>query len=216
MRGFTVIPLWFFLTFSVTDAHTQRTYRSNSVLASGTWSKVAVKQAGVYKVDIPFLANLGFNTSNISSSSIKLYGNGGAMLTESNADVPIDDLAENAIMIIDGGDGIFNGTDYFLFYAAGPDRWIKDSVNRKFIHQKNLYSDSSFYFITIGGSGKRISSLQVTASPNITVNSFNERVFHELDTVNLLSSGKAMIYELRSNNLLVEHYADPGLECDLH
>ena len=195
MRGFTVIPLWFFLTFSVTDAHTQRTYRSNSVLASGTWSKVAVKQAGVYKVDIPFLANLGFNTSNISSSSIKLYGNGGAMLTESNADVPIDDLAENAIMIIDGGDGIFNGTDYFLFYAAGPDRWIKDSVNRKFIHQKNLYSDSSFYFITIGGSGKRISSLQVTASPNITVNSFNERIFHELDTVNLLSSGKEWVGE---------------------
>ena len=74
------------------------------------------------------------------------------MLSESNADVPVDDLTENAIMIIDGGDGIFNGTDYFLFYAPGPDQWIKDSINKKFIHQKNLYSDSSFYFITIGGT----------------------------------------------------------------
>ena len=195
MRRFTVIPLSILLFFSAFDAYAQRVYRSNSVLASGTWSKISVKQAGVYKVDIPFLANLGFNTSNISSASIRLYGNGGAMLSESNADIPVDDLAENAIMVIDGGDGIFNGTDYFLFYAPGPDQWTKDSVNKKFIHQKNIYSDSSYYFITIGGTGKRINSLQVTSSPNTTVNSFNERIFHELDTVNLLSSGKEWVGE---------------------
>jgi hypothetical protein len=190
MRRFTVIPLWFFLTFSAADAHAQRSYRSNSVLASGTWGKIAVKEAGVYKVDIPLLTGLGFNTSGISSTAIRLYGNGGGMLSESNADIPTDDLTENAILVVDGGDGAFNGADYFLFYAPGPDQWIKDSVNKKFIHQKNIYADSSYYFITIGSTGKRVNSLQVTSSPNITVNSFNERIFHELDTVNLLSSGK--------------------------
>jgi hypothetical protein len=165
------------------------------VLASGTWAKLAIKNEGVYKVDVPFLSNLGFNTSNISTASIRLYGNGGQMLSEKNADIPIDDLAENAIMIVDGGDGIFNGTDYFLFFAEGADRWIKDSVNKRFIHQKNIYSDSAYYFITIGGVGKRINSLQITSAPTRTVSTFNERIFHELDSVNLLASGKQWLGE---------------------
>ena len=194
MRKFTVITfslIWFFAT----NVSGQRMYRTNSVLASGVWSKVAVKESGIYKIDVPFLGSLGFNTSNISTTSIRLFGNGGGMLSEANADIPVDDLAENAIMVVDGGDGVFNGTDYFLFYGTSPDRWLKDSLNKRFIHQKNIYADSSYYFITIGGTGKRISSLQVNTPPTLTVNSFNERIFHELDTINLLASGKEWLGE---------------------
>ncbi|HEV8271949.1 MAG TPA: type IX secretion system sortase PorU [Chitinophagaceae bacterium] len=164
-------------------------------MSSGAWSKVAIKESGIYKIDVPFLATLGFNTSNISTGSIRLFGNGGNMLSEANAEMPVDDLGENAIMMVDGGDGVFNGSDYFLFYGAGPDRWLKDSLNKRFIHQKNLYSDSAYYFITIGGIGNRITSLQVNTPPTLSVNSFNERIFHELDTINLLSSGKEWLGE---------------------
>ena len=177
----------------------QRVYKPSSVLASGNWYKIAVKDEGVYKIDVPFLTGLGVNVSGLSSASIRLYGNGGAMLSEANADVPIDDLSENAIRVVDGGDGIFNGADYFLFYAPGTDRWLKDSLNRRFIHQQNIYSDSAYYFITIGGAGKRISTVSVTASPTATVNSFDERIFHELDTVNLLSGGKEWLGEEFAN-----------------
>lgn len=173
----------------------QRVYVSNSVLASGLWYKVAIKDPGVYKVDLAFLSALGFNVSNLSSSSIRLFGNGGGMLSEANADIPIDDLQENAIMVVDGGDGIFNGNDYFLFYANGPDQWLKDSVNKKFTHRKNIYSDSAYYFITIGGTGKRINSLQLNSPATATVNTFNERIFHEQDMVNLLNSGKSWFGE---------------------
>ena len=173
----------------------QRAYKSNSVLSSGTWSKLAIKEPGIYKIDVAFLATLGFTGTNISSGSVRLYGNGGTMLSETNADLPIDDLAENAILVIDGGDGIFNGADYFLFYAPGPDRWLKDSLNKRFAHQKNLYADSAYYFITIGGVGKRIASQQINTPPTLTVNSFNERIFHELDSINLLSSGKEWLGE---------------------
>lgn len=172
------------------QAFGQRTYRANSVLSTGVWGKISVKESGVYKVDLILLSGLGFNVSNLSSASIRLYGNGGGILSEANADIPFDDLQENAISMVDGGDGIFNGNDYFLFYANGPNHWLKDSVNKKFIHQKNIYEDSAYYFITTGGTGKRINSLQINASPTITVNSYNERYFHELDSINLLSSGK--------------------------
>ncbi|HRX93674.1 MAG TPA: hypothetical protein P5158_06150, partial [Chitinophagaceae bacterium] len=138
----------------------QRIYKSNSVLTSGQWYKISVKEAGIYKIDISFLTNLGINATNLSSSSIRLYGNAGRMLSESNNGLWSDDLIENAIFVADGGDGILNGSDYILFYAPGSDKWIKDTINHRFSYQKNLYSDSAYYFITIGGTGKRITISQ--------------------------------------------------------
>lgn len=194
MRKITTISLLILSGFAV-ELKAQRVYKTNSVLASGTWARIAVKDAGIYRVDLSFLGTLGFSTSNISSQSIRLFGNGGGMLSESNAEVPVDDLTENAIMVVDGGDGVFNGTDYFLFYSSGADQWQKDSVNRRFTHQKNIYSDSAYFFITIGGSGKRMNNFSITATPSQTVSSFNERFFYELDTINLLSSGKEWLGE---------------------
>lgn len=171
-------------------ASSQRTYKASSVLSSGNWYKLAIKSAGVYRMDIPFLNNLGISTGGLASNSIRLFGNGGQMLAEANAGPWTDDLQENAIMVVDGGDGILNGSDYILFYAAGPDHWVKDSFNLRFVHKKNLYSDRSFYFLSVGGTGKRVSTSAVITSPNTTVTSFSERYFHELDTVNFLASGR--------------------------
>jgi len=177
----------------------QRSYAANSVLASGDWYKIGVTQPGIYKMDLSFLSHLGINTSNISSNSIRLFGNGGDMLPEANSTERADDLRENAIMVVDGGDGVLNGSDYILFYANGPDQWVTDSVNRKFSHKKNLYSDEAFYYLTIGGVGKRIAPTQNNLISNISINSFDDRIFHELDTINFLSSGKEWYGEELSN-----------------
>lgn len=177
----------------------QRNYSSNSVLSAGAWYKISIKNTGVYRIDIPFLSSLGINTSNLASSSVRIYGNGGQMLSESNSGNWTDDLQENAIMVMDGGDGIVNGNDYILFYANGPDQWVQDSINQRFSHEKNLYSDKAFYFISIGGNGKRIQQSTNTFSPNSSVNSFSGRYFHELDTVNFLTSGKEWYGEEFSN-----------------
>jgi hypothetical protein len=177
----------------------QRVYKNTSALATGSWYKLSVNRAGVYKVDVNFLTKLGINASNLSSSSIRLFGNGGAMLPEACSGSKTDDLEENAIQVIDGGDGVFSDNDYFLFYSNGPDVWLKDSLNKRFSHQKNLYSNEAFYFLTIGGNGKRITQPTTVLSPNTIVNSFNERYFHELDSINFLSSGKNWYGEELSN-----------------
>lgn len=168
----------------------QRVYAPNSVLSTGNWYKIGVKQEGVYKIDLNLLSALGIATSNISSAAIRLYGNGGAMLPENNAIPRPDDLMENAIEVVDGGDGILNGTDYFTFYAPGPHRWLKDSLNQSFRHQKNLYSDTAYYYLTIGGTGKRIAAQTNPGLPNTSVNTYQERYFYENDLVNFLNSGK--------------------------
>ncbi len=185
-----------FLFLTVTA---QRSYRANSVLANGNWYKLSVKNAGVYRVNVTFLQTLGINTANLSSTAIRLYGNGGQMLPEANSISRSDDLTENAILMVDGGDGIFNGNDYFLFFAAGPHTWIKDSLNKTFQHQKNLYSNESFYFLTVGGVGLRVQNKNSAVSPNQLVTVFRDRYFYELDTINFLKSGREWYGEEFSN-----------------
>ncbi len=177
------------LAFCTYLAGAQRTYVPNSVLSSGNWFKFSLSEEGVYKIDVPFLNSLGIS-GNIPSGQLRIFGNGGAMLPESNAEIPPDDLIENSIYVVDGGDGILNNNDYILFFAQGPDRWVKDSVNRRFAHQKNLYAEKSYYFLSVGGAGLRIATDASTGPAANLVNSFDERYFHELDTVNFLNSGK--------------------------
>ncbi|HEV8284653.1 MAG TPA: type IX secretion system sortase PorU [Chitinophagaceae bacterium] len=195
MKRLVLLILAAFPVFSMA----QRTYKPNSVLASGNWYKIAVKNAGIYKIDIPFLAGLGISTANLASNSIRLFGNGGGMLAEANSVIRSDDLEENAIMVVDGGDGVLNGEDYILFFSNGADQWLKDSINKKFFHRKNLYSDFAYYYLSIGGNGKRISPLVNSFIPNISITSFNDRLFHELDTINFLSSGKEWYSEEFAN-----------------
>lgn len=199
------ILFYLFMFLAVTcicsSAYGQRNYTNSSILSSGEWYKISVQNSGIYKVDIPILNSLGINTSNINSSSIRLFGNGGSMLPEANNEYRSDDLIENAIQMFDGGDGIFNGNDYFLFYASGSHNWVKDSVNKSFKHRLNLFSNESFYFITIVGVGKRVTTQNQNLTANIFANSFNERIFHEVDTINFLYSGKQWYGEEFSNNL---------------
>lgn len=168
----------------------QRSYAPHSVLASGNWFKISVSASGVYKMDLAFLSKLGINTSNLPSSSIRLFGNGGFMLPELASGPKKDDLFENALWVEDGGDGVLNGNDFILFYASGPHSWTADTLNRKFSHLKNLYSEKSYYYITVGTGGKRISPASNSGLPSLTINNYSSRYFYELDTFNFLSSGK--------------------------
>ena len=170
--------------------HAQRAYKSSSVLSSGNWFKIGIKETGIYKIDLAFLSKLGLGNGGIAAASIRVFGNGGAMLPEACNGAKTDDLEEIALQVLDGGDGVLNGNDYFLFYATGPDIWLKDSANKRFQHQKNLYSNQAFYFISVGGTGKRIQNQSIIPSANVSVTAFSDRYFHELDSVNFLSSSK--------------------------
>jgi hypothetical protein len=107
------------------------------------------------------------------------------MLPESNLTKRDDDLIENSIWVQDGGDGSFDSGDFILFYAAGPQQWLKDPASGLFRYTKNLYSDSAWYYINIGGTGKRVGR-QSAASAGTPVTSFDDYYAHESDTVNFL------------------------------
>jgi hypothetical protein len=171
---------------------TLRTTTTTSVLATGTWNKIAITQKGIYKIDYEFVKNkFGTSASGINSANIRLFGNGGTMLYEANYIPHPDDLVENAIEMHDGGDGIFGTGDYFLFYANGPIEWVKDSSKQLFHHRTNLYSDSSFYFISLdNGIGMRINNVNSTGTPDRTISTYNDYALHEKELENLGQFGK--------------------------
>lgn len=167
-----------------------RTYTNNSVLATGNWFKIAVKEEGIYRLNADFLRNLGIDLNNLNPRNIRVYGNSGLPLPQNNQDVRFDDLQENAIQVIGEGDGRFDNSDFVLFYAAGNTKWKKNPNNPYFEHQKNVYTDSSYYFINVDkGLGKRVNLVNNNSlTPNYTSNEFNDYQLYEKDIYTLVTS----------------------------
>lgn len=159
---------------------------TNSVLASGEWYRFYVEKSGVYKVSKSFLQQLGFNTG-VDPRQIKIYGNGGRMVPLLNSTAYPEDMAENAISFIGEEDGVFNDSDYILFYAEGVDNWSQENGTHN-----NLYANRSYYYVTSqGGAGKRIGQMiQPDGPANATITSFDEYVYYEKDLVNIARLGR--------------------------
>ena len=167
---------------------------TNSVLASGTWYKIGVTQSGIYKINKTFLSTMGIDLSKLDPSKIRIYGNGGKMLPEKNSDFRYDDLIENPIQLVMDTTPLFDNNDYILFYATGPTEWKKNKSGSKLKFQatKNLYSDTSFYFLNTDlGVGKRIVSMPSSLlTPNVSSNSYDYYNFHEENIFNFTKSGR--------------------------
>lgn len=166
---------------------------NSSVLATGKWYKIGVTKDGVYKMDKAFLNALGIDLSLIDPRNIRVYGNGGKLMPEKNSAFRYDDLQENAISVIGENDGVFNDTDYVLFYGQSTDIWKhKAGSIMPFDHNIHYYSDTSFYFISADlGTGKRVlaqSSLPNT--PDKITSTQDYYGYHEQNTVNVVKSGK--------------------------
>jgi hypothetical protein len=173
-------------------------FTDQSVLATGNWFRIKVQQDGIYKVTYEQLNQMGIAVAGLKSENIRLYGNGGGMLPELNSVYRPDDLLENAIEVFDGGDGNFNPGDYFLFFGQSPDRWVLNSDNQIFNFSKNIYSDYTYYYITIDkGPGKRIATIpQATEPATHFYTTFNDFAAHEEDNVALIKSGREWFGEI--------------------
>ena len=172
--------------------------KTKSVLAKGSWYKIAVQETGIHKITYEDFIGMGMSPSQLNSATIGVFGNGGGMLPESNSGYRFDDLRENSIEIVDGGDGKIDEGDFILFYGESPDKWTFNNITRVYSHAKNLYSDSSYYFITVTeGTGKRV-TLQpssITTETNYSTR-FDDYAFHEIDSLNLIRSGRTWYGEV--------------------
>jgi hypothetical protein len=164
----------------------------SSVLASGDWYRLAVKEEGMYRLDAGALSAMGINTSTLDPRTIRIYGNGGKELSEGPGDLHPDDLVENAIYVEGESDGQFGSSDYVLFYGRSPRGWTYSSSRKTWNHYINHYTETNYYWLTIGGTrGKRMTDQpSSTLAPSVVVEKFTDLVAIEEEKVNKLSSGK--------------------------
>jgi len=166
--------------------------QTSSVLSTGSWYKIAVTENGIYKLDAAFLRKMGLDITAISPDQIKIYGNGGKMLPQNNSANRTPDLVQNAIMVDGEADGKFDVSDAIYFYGESPHQTYYDSLKSRYTHEINVYSDSTYYFLTVGaGKGLRVTSKPSLVSLSETfVNQYDDYWFHEQEAVNLLRSGR--------------------------
>ncbi len=183
-----------------------QSFASSSVLATGNWYKIGTAENAIYKIDKAFLTSMGIDASHTNPKYIKIYGNGGEILSEANSDFHYDDLTENAIFVRDSGTiGVFDNNDYILFYGQSPHKWHYNSGKNaptRYSRNKHYYSDSVFYFLTVDNSspGKRITIQPNASAPaNYTVTSFDDYAVHENDYVNIMQSGRELYGESFEN-----------------
>ncbi|HET8886329.1 MAG TPA: peptidase C25, partial [Salinimicrobium sp.] len=160
---------------------------TNSVLATGDWFKFYVEKTGVHKISKSFLASLGIDVDNIDPRKIKIYGHGGEMLPLTNEDNHYYDPPQNPIKVIGEQDGSFDDSDYILFYATNTLGYNEESRTHV-----NAYADRSYYYITADGdNGQRIAtSPQPTGNATLTINSFDDYQFYEVDEYSLVKMGR--------------------------
>ncbi len=180
-------------TFTSSSANQKRSSRAGqSVLSTGNWYKIAVNQDGIYKLDREFFQQMGLSPGSIDPRNIRIYGNGGGMLPEANDEFRYDDLQENAIYVEGEADGTFNQNDYVLFYGQSQHRWVYNDTEQRFRHIYNIYSERTFYFITVdAGAGKRLAAKpQSTNTITHNINTFDDYKFLESEEENLVGSGR--------------------------
>jgi len=159
------------------------------LLSKGNWVKIAVPNEGVYKCSGAQFKAMGF-TGNVNANQVQLYGMDLTILSEKVPTVLPDSLMEIAIEMQDGGDGIFDDQDQFLFYAQGHYQWVHSAISEAPIRQKITSNDSLYFFLRIGTNGKRISKFNKTGVASKRIETFAAKWRIEKDSINILSSGK--------------------------
>jgi len=173
-------------------------YAVHSILSAGEWFKISVTQTGIHIITYSDLQTMGINAAGLDPRNIRVYGNGGGMLSESLDDFRRDDLSENAIFVSGEGDGKFDQQDYILFYGESPHQWNYQAFSQAFHHTQNIYSDTAYYFINTDlGPGKRVSAIQsTTEAANVIVDKFTDHLYHEIDLFNLVNTGRVWYGEV--------------------
>lgn len=172
---------------AILPASSQHVYKEQSVLATGTWFKIAIESPGLHVIDHAFVTStMGLNAGSINARQVRVFGNRGGALPQRVGAERIDDLEELSAKRVGLDDGSFDPGDYILFYAEGPDRWYLNEDDR-FNMVKNIYDTQNHYFIQIdGANAQAVEQVPSLVQGDLTVQTFDDYQRLEDDRINLL------------------------------
>lgn len=154
-------------------------YAANSVLASGKWVRIAVKENGIHRITHASLKKMGFK----DPSKVRLYGYGGHILPETGIADLVDDLCQVPL---------WRESNFMLFYANGTIKWEFEAG--RYVHSQNPYSEYGCYFLTESDEAPMefaAESLQPSTDVEYTV--FNDYALHENEAKSLCPYGRILV-----------------------
>jgi hypothetical protein len=164
-------------------------YAENSILASGKFVKIRIKDSGVYKLTYSDLQSMGIS----NPQNVRVFGYGGKMLSENFSEPIIDDLPEVPIHKSDNS---------IVFYAQGVNSWKYSAADKIYRHTLNPYSNYGYYFLTsdMSGEAKKIELAQKEDIPGSAtvyeINEFLDYQIHEKEERSLINSGQTYFGEV--------------------
>lgn len=159
-------------------------YATNSVLSSGKWFKISVKESGMHQISYSQLKSWGFN----SPDKVRIYGYGGNLLPETYSTDDVDDLPQIPII---------HNNNRIIFYAQGTIMWWYDSKTGKLKQRQNTYANEGYYFITESdeaGVSTTAAPLNNTPGSNI-VDIYDGYSLHESELTSLSQTGQIFLGE---------------------
>jgi hypothetical protein len=165
--------------------------QTSSVFEFGTLYKFNVQQEGIYKIDGAFLESQNINLSSIAPAKIRLFNNGGRELPTSLAQPRPQGLVENAIVVVDGGDGRFDRSDHILFYGVGVEGWEYNAASQRFSHYIHHHAAANVYWLSFDGQEDGLRMAQAASGqPSASIQeTYQGLAFLEEELVNPVRSG---------------------------
>jgi hypothetical protein len=160
------------------------TFADHSLLAEGTWVKVALGDDtdGVYQITYSQLRSWGF----AHPEQVGVYGYGGHELGEAFSTGHADDLPEVAVY--------HDATrQRLLFYGQGLVRWDYRNSTYRYVQRQNTYATQSTYFLHEKSTAPIAMDTLSAGHPNTSASGatlYDERLLHEVETTNIGQTGR--------------------------
>lgn len=168
-------------------------YTSTSVLSSGKWVKIRVKDEGVYQLNTVDLKKMGFS----NPDNVRLFGYNRPVLPETSIQNIEDDLVEIPLYHNDK-------TATLLFYSKGTTEWKRISeTSVDFTHKNNPYSSYVYYFLTEGGTPAAFRQVDGKTDAAPTQTTYYAHSIYEKDEFSIINCGRTFFeaYDYANGNI---------------
>ncbi|RKX23877.1 MAG: hypothetical protein DRP47_12195, partial [Candidatus Zixiibacteriota bacterium] len=132
----------------------------------GEWYRIEVNQTGIYSITGTQLQSAGLNLSNLESNDLHILNGGGLTLPQDNLKQR-PKLEEISILVVDGGDGIFDNADTVFFYGEAVNRWLYRSGKEPY-YVNHAYDDVNVYWLKVSNE-PCVRMTEVDASPGLPI-----------------------------------------------
>lgn len=168
-----------------TNQNSETITRSESLLSSGTWYKLAIEETGVFTITPEFLATLGINSSTLNPNAIRLIGKEGGLLPNANSIERKYALEDIAAYYKHNGDNSFTEGEFVSFYAEGSKVWTFGTLEtgvKSFEMKENHYSDTNYVFLSVNsGDGLQMGVKNSMNNSTSDISTFYDFQKYEVD-----------------------------------